>query len=394
MVTPARLLVVVTLVASGCGGAQAPVAPAPSRGAAADADLPVVASPCEADGDCGAGLECARVCSTELGVSPAGEECDGAQVEGFCRHPVARRALDPRELLFAFAPRRGDLHAMVRGDPEDEGPGGELDVLAWNEAALVAGRALESGELPADIAALSATRWRLHPREAAPCTSAAAHAWLLGLEPLDAADESERRRRVARTDLYYAGRNGGFYFTLRLDAPCEGALWGRDIALPEVPAAAAQAVSPAERERALAAFRALLPYGILQASFESRDRSSGEGEPVDAWTEYGYGGGRGPFVRAFELGGVRRVVVAAERGSVCWGWVGGLIAVFRERGDGWRAESASIERGDPLDPAIALDLDGDGLVELIEADGTAARLWSVTLETPSAFRTPPATSGC
>ena len=220
------------------------------------------------------------------------------------------------------------------------------------------------------------------------CTAVVESSWIVGLEPLESWDPDEPPAVGSVVeDMHYANQNGAVYRTLRLEpeGDCDGAVWARDASLPAIPHAGTTEREVGSAE--LDAYRALPVYSMMQETLGFYDA-----EREDEWIADGDGGrGFGPTAWDVTVDREARVVVSTWAGAICWGFEGTLMTVFRSDGG---VESISWGIHAALRPVVALDVDGDGRLELIEHDGFETRFYSPTLTTPTIFRAAEATTGC
>ena len=143
-----------------------------------------------------------------------------------------------------------------------------------------------------------------------------------------------------------------------LDAVCEDALWARPAKLPSPAVVAAEDARAPTRAKALKAFRALPAYQKIQQSWieevKSRDKKFWD-QLDDA------------AVKAIDatIAGkpVTLVSVSATHYEGCADWQGALWALYRYEAGKLTLVQASDDGA--LTPLYAVDLDGDGTVELV-----------------------------
>jgi hypothetical protein len=353
---------------------------------------PGLAQACDDGRPCAEGLTCRRPCADAL-ADDAPDACMPSTV-AFCDAGARRRSLAPEELVLVLS--AGGLHGVL-GRVADASvlTEGEVRALAVTDEALVVGRRAPAERVPPASQALVGRRFAVMGEAGRICEAEVTGLSLVGLEPRAAGPEAPSHAvsvgaRVDAAALQYSRHHGAVYLaaTLHADAECEGAVWARASELPEVPAAVAREARGRERRAALASYRELAPYRAHLERFRS-DR----GDPIASdWTSYREGGGFGPEVLAFTLAGHHHVVVAARVGDVCAGYVAALLVALHADDDDLRVGALAWDSA--LRPRIALDLDGDGELELIEHEGTRAQLWSPTLETTSGFATAMPSTGC
>ena len=129
------------------------------------------------------------------------------------------------------------------------------------------------------------------------------------------------------------------------------------------------AADPAGDAKAIAAFRKLPAYGAIQGDF--RDNYDGKG----AWAE--------PSVATYSDGTRRIVVVSAKDGDGCGSFYGALTAVFEDVGGKLTQLSASDQGY--VDVTAVVDVDGDGVVELIADPDDYSSVTALYQGGPSGF---------
>jgi uncharacterized protein DUF4440 len=139
---------------------------------------------------------------------------------------------------------------------------------------------------------------------------------------------------------------------------CGGAIWARDAAAP-VPKAAEAVAAPKElEERALDAFRKLPAWISVETDFHRQVDEPGHWDEHDSAK---------PVVQLFHVeGGPTFVGVVAEAGTGCGDFGATLFALFEEKNGGL------VVVNDPSSdemPMSAVDIEGDGLVELLYLEG-------------------------
>jgi hypothetical protein len=143
-----------------------------------------------------------------------------------------------------------------------------------------------------------------------------------------------------------------------VDAACQDALWARPAKLPSPAVVPLEDARAAMRANALKAFRALPAYKEIQQSWmeEVKSRDKKYWDQLDDAS-----------VKAMDatIGGkpVTLVSVSAEHFERCADWSGALWALFRLEGGKLTLINEPPESW--LTPLYAVDLDGDGTIELV-----------------------------
>lgn len=148
---------------------------------------------------------------------------------------------------------------------------------------------------------------------------------------------------------------------------CRGALWARVADAVDAPALADAKVEPVLLAAALRAARGL-------PGWKSRQRDYAEATTLprpEQWDAYD---GGAPQVRAFATGtGERLLWLSLRAGTGCGDFLGEFWALWQVQGEGAGAKmrllSDDREPGRIVRPEMAVDVDGDGRVELIGVDG-------------------------
>jgi hypothetical protein len=278
--------------------------------------------------------------------------------------------------MLAFA-ARGSIHAVVEPLGESEYTSRAPRVLGHLGSELVVGRPAARGEPSRAARALVGRELRVSGADGSSCGGAVRSVWIV---------ERVREAWIAGERPEPAWGGGPAYRTLLVAAEgCTAPVFARAADLPVVEVVAADSDLPDELEaRAREAFVALAPSRLLERWYRYY-RADHDGEGPAHWWQLRTGGGFGPVVGRFTIAGVPRVVVSAHAGELCEATEGSLMVVFRQDGDRLVVESLSATA---VRPRVALDVDGDGLVEIvgdIVDDGAfrQVRLVSPTLSTPS-----------
>jgi hypothetical protein len=166
---------------------------------------------------------------------------------------------------------------------------------------------------------------------------------------------SEQRKADAAKDAWELGEKT---VLATLDAACEDALWARPAKLPAPAVVAGEDARAPTRASALKAFRALPAYQKIQQSWieEEKKRDKKYWDQLDDAS-----------VKVFDatIGGkpATLVSVTAQHFDGCADWQGALWALYRlEAG---KLKLINDPGDSTLTPLYAVDLDGDGTVELI-----------------------------
>lgn len=167
---------------------------------------------------------------------------------------------------------------------------------------------------------------------------------------------------------------------------CGPSVWARDAAAPEAPLVAAAAADAGLSRKALAAFRKLSGWARLQKDYAT----DATGEKKPDWMGYEESA---PSVSTFRMPDGRVVVtVTAAAGSGCGDFRGELWAAWELKGKGDSAAlvllSDEADPGGAFQPKAAVDVDGDGTIELLGLEqlfrmGGATLRLSIDAEPPS-----------
>jgi len=157
------------------------------------------------------------------------------------------------------------------------------------------------------------------------------------------------------SDLLLGVTNGG--------PGCKGATWAR---LQSLPTPDVWSPTRAERplaQRALREFRKLAGWKTLQTDFLSPDPE--EPPHVGRWDEH-----QNTHPKVMRLGSL--VYVSAQAGDDCGDFGGSLWAIWELVGDKLVPRNAPLGN-DAIEPAAAVDVDGDGIPEILFDEGLVRR---------------------
>lgn len=391
---PLALITPIALALAGlaaCGGSplrSEPPPPPPSepiRGG--------LGAACDESTACAGGLTCRLTCGDGMGEYVP-DQCEPASV-AFCDTSDEKERVTLEEMMLVL--EAGTLHGVlgVVDREVDVLSEGELRVFSVTDDAVVAGRGAPEELVPVPLRSLIGRQFDVIGDDGQACAAEAVAFAVVALEPRELALEGEHGEDAFEVGqeidvemLHYARQNGAVYLTLTLhsETSCSGAIWARATDLPAVPYGPGRGVRGMARQSALSAFGGLVPFRVESERYRTTMESDAE------WTRFREGGGFGPEVFRFDVNEHPHIVVAAQAGDICHGYEGALMTTFAAQGGALRLGAVSWRTA--FRPRLALDLDEDGELELIEHDGTRARFWSPTLETTSEFATAEATTGC
>lgn len=278
-------------------------------------------------------------------------------------------AQEPAALYFPLGARR----VVLRIGAEPGWARGPARLVTEQEGMQVR-REVDPARLPPRLAALRGAALRLYKQGRPLCETQVTGLHMLGwAEP--GADELGRwrgegadgksgapwpRARVAE-DVWEIG---GHLLIGELAAPCPGADWALPAAQPPPVLAKARRPGAELLRLALAELRRLPAYRQLQREYE--ERRDLERPRTPRWESYR---GDGPRVRALQLGATTLVYAVVDTAEWCSSDFGGrLWALWQVEGPpGQQRLSLRSVPAPPeiVEPEAALDLDGDGVLELL-----------------------------
>ncbi|RLB49642.1 MAG: hypothetical protein DRJ42_20580 [Deltaproteobacteria bacterium] len=176
-------------------------------------------------------------------------------------------------------------------------------------------------------------------------------------------DESPRDDEQIAIDVWELGAAGAFLAAEISGDDCAGALWGRLAGAEEPPAVfAPYPADPGQTRAALSAFRGLPGYALVTTDFRGYGRAYRG--PWDA-----HGGARAAVYRWREATTGRTLMtVRARAGAGCADFSAAQWGLFEEVDGSLSPRTDETAPGD-YEARSIIDLDGDGLVEVIIADG-------------------------
>jgi hypothetical protein len=276
----------------------------------------------------------------------------------------------PDPALFMLVVDVGGPH-VVFATTVDEGAGrGPLSLVARADPA-VATRAMDSAALDESVHSLIGTDLELFGAEGLVCSGRVGAPKIVhrvvphfGTVQHWNGDFGERPRTEAEiaVDVWELGAGGAFVAAPLLAEGCEGALWARALVATPPAIYTPSPLSGASLAEALRAFRALPAHAAIQRDF----RSYGPGHS-GSWDSHG-GAIAAVFGWRHPATGHSVVTVRARSGAGCAEFYGAAWGLFVE------AASDLVPRTDPnapgdFEPRSIIDLDGDGLVEVVIEDG-------------------------
>ena len=308
---------------------------------------------------------------TELRI--AREEMVASRVEAPSQGaPIARSALAPvvssgDAMFVLLAP--GNAGLVGRGDP----------VLVVADHVAMARQPVATESLPETWKPWAGRNLVLHGPQGLRCRGQITHVELLsrvephfssvqrwkGIEGETKPSDAEIRDEV--WSLGQAGVQVAGHFVPVSGESCRGALWAHVADAAEPTPLAEAKVEPALLAMALRSARGLKGWKARQGDY-AQETSLPRPEQWDA-----YDGGA-PQVRAFATPtGERLLWLSLRAGTGCGDFLGEFWALWQVQGEGASAKlrllSDDREPGRIVRPEMAVDVDGDGHIELIGVDG-------------------------
>jgi len=291
--------------------------------------------------------------------------------EMLASHILGHGEAGPPDLAsFMLVVDAGGPHVLLTAEV-DEGAGRGALTLASRGDPAAATRAMDPATLDASIRALIGAGIEVFGTEGATCTAIVGaprivhrvvpHFGTVQHWDGEFGDPPRTGAQIA-VDVWELGAVGSFVAAPIEGEGCADALWARVTAEGAPLIFRPHAAAGEEREAAVRAFRGLPAHGAVQRDF----RSYGAGY-TGHWDEFTGGGPR--VQRWHEPGSGRSVVTAVVRaGAGCGDFDAAQWGLFEDV-DGELSPRTDESAPGHYEPRAIVDVDGDGLVEVVVPDG-------------------------